>query len=182
MSSMLLNLSLAVVLAPAPADEKINLPSGPPPQIVLAVLKDGKCEVTYPAMVMVPVTREEVRTRVVNVDGKQVPVQEKVAVTSYQSRHVTTTLDRPRAFDRSGKEVDAKRLAELLKKPAVVLLSSDGKPVDPFYMRTIKEGTLTLVAAVGAKPAALPPVDRPPPPPRDTPKPVEPKPLDRLPR
>src|SRR5262249_35408521 len=47
MSSMLLNLSLAVVLAPAPADEKINLPSGPPPKIVLAVIKDGKCEVQY---------------------------------------------------------------------------------------------------------------------------------------
>src|SRR5262249_40086155 len=109
MSSMLLHLSLAVVLAPAPADEKINLPSGPPPQTVLAVIKDGKCEVTYP--MMVPVTREEVRTRVVNVDGKQVPVQEKVAVTSYQIRHTTSTLDRPRAFDRSGKEVDAKRLA-----------------------------------------------------------------------
>jgi hypothetical protein len=179
MSSMLLNLSLAVVLAPAPADEKINLPSGPPPQIVLAVIKDGKCEVTYPAMV--PVTTEEVRTRVVNVDGKQVQIQEKVAVTSYKVQHVTTTLDRPRAFDRSGKEVDAKRLAELLKKPAVVLLSADGKPVDPFYLRTINEGTLTLGVHLAAKPAALPPADRPPPMPRDPPKPPEPKP-GRLPR
>ncbi len=174
MSSMLLNLSLAMVLAPAPVEEKINLPSGPPPQIVLAVLKDGKCEVTYPAMV--PVATEQTVTRIVNVDGKQVPVQEKVTVTTYKVQHITTTLDRPRAFDRSGKEVDAKRLAELLKKPRVVLLSADGKPVDPFYLCTINEGTLTLGMHLAAKPAALPPADRPPPIPRDRPKPAEPKP------
>jgi len=174
MSSMLLNLSLAVVLAPAPADEKINLPSGPPPKIVLAVIKDGKCEVQY--TVTVASERVQTVTRVVNVDGKQVQVPQKVVVTIYRQQPCTMTLDHPRAVDRSGKEVDAKRLAELLKKPSVVLLSADGKPVDPFYLRTIREGTLTLVTAVADKPAALPPADRPPPPPRDPPKPPEPKP------
>src|SRR5262245_32269258 len=81
MSSMLLNLSLAVVLAPAPADEKINLPSGPPPKIVLAVIKDGKCEVQY--TVTVASERVQTVTRVENLDGKQVQVPQKVVVTIY---------------------------------------------------------------------------------------------------
>jgi hypothetical protein len=172
MNSMLLNLSLAMVLAPAPVEEKINLPSGPPPQFVLAAIKDGKCNVTYP--VLVPVTREAVRTRIVNVDGRQVEVKEKYQVTSYTVEHVTVTLDRPRAVDRWGKEVDAKRLENLLKKPTVVLLSADGKPVDPFYFHAMKESTLALVMPFAAKPAPLPPADSPPPRPRDTPKPPEP--------
>jgi len=161
MSPMLLSLTLA--LAPAPADEKITPPSGPPPQFVLAVFKDGKCEISYP--VMVPVTHEETRTRLVTVDGKQVPVQEKVNVTTWKMQHATTTVERPRGFDARGKEVDAKRLADLLKKPTVVLLSGDGKPVDPFYLRTMKEGTLTIVIPV--KPIG----GAPRPPASDTPKP-----------
>jgi len=145
MTPMLLSLTLA--LAPAPVAEKITLPSGPPPQFVLAVFKDGKCEVTSP--VLVPETRTENRTRIVNANGKQVPVQETVTVTVYVVRHVSRVIERPRAFDRSGKEVDAKRLAVLLVKPTVVLQSADGKPVDPFYLRTMKEGTLTLLLPMG---------------------------------
>jgi hypothetical protein len=135
-------LSLTLALAPAPVEEKIPLPSGPPPQFVLAVFKDGKCQVTSP--VLVPITQEETRTVVRTVNGKPVQVLEKYLVTAFKVQHVTRILARPLAYDRSGKEIDAKRLAQLLAKPTVVLQSVDGKPVDPFYLRTVKEGTLIL--------------------------------------
>ncbi|MBI1914488.1 MAG: hypothetical protein HYS12_07080 [Planctomycetes bacterium] len=165
MTPMLLSLTLA--LAPAPADEKITLPSGPPPQFGLAVIKDGKCKVHFPELV--PYTTEETRTRVVIVDGKQVPVQEKVAVTAYRLEYRTREVDKPRAFDARGKEIDAKRLADLLKKETTVLLSADGKPVDPFYLRTMKDGTLTLAMPIAVRPAPVPPA-REIPKPRDLPK------------
>src|SRR5437763_14172585 len=166
MTPMLLSLTLA--LAPAPVEEKITLPSGLPPQFVLAVIKDGKCEVTSPAVV--PTTQEETRRRVATVDGKQVQILEKVQVTRYKVQHVTTVLARPLAYDRSGKAVDAKRLATLLAKPTVVLQSVDGKPVDPFYLRTVKEGTLILSMPISPLGTAPPPPDTKTAPPRDLPE------------
>jgi len=46
-------------------------------------------------------------------------------VTKYLVQNVTTVIERPFAFDRSGKGIDAKRLAQLLAKPTVVLQSVD---------------------------------------------------------
>src|SRR5439155_24937998 len=49
-------------------------------------------------------------------------------------------------FTVEGKAVDSKEVEELLAgKKTVVLASSDGRKVDPFYLRIIKEGTLVLV-------------------------------------
>src|SRR5262249_46204903 len=95
----------------------------------------------------------------VNRNGALVPGLEKYLVTRYKVQHVTRVIERPRAFDRSGKEIDAKRLAALLAKPTVVLQSVDGKPVVPFSLRTVKEGTVTLSMPPVATGAPAPPRD-----------------------
>jgi hypothetical protein len=50
--------------------------------------------------------------------------------------------------------VGRKKLAELLARETPVLVSADGKKVDPFHMQVIKRGTLVLVVS---QPVAAPP-------------------------
>ena len=44
-----------------------------------------------------------------------------------------------------GEELTEKQIAEALKKPTMVLLSADGKPVHPYYLTVFKPDTLVIV-------------------------------------
>jgi hypothetical protein len=50
-----------------------------------------------------------------------------------------------RAYRADGKRVDAKMLPKLLAKQRGVLMSADGKKVDPFYLQIMKADTLVFV-------------------------------------
>ena len=66
-------------------------------------------------------------------------------------------------FDAEGKKIDPQTLPDRLKKEAVVLLSTDGEPVDPHFLAAVKEGTLVLVPPVkqtDANPAPKTPVEK----------------------
>lgn len=53
-----------------------------------------------------------------------------------------------------GKELKKEEVLEALKKPSIILLSRDGKPVHPYYLKVIKPETLVIIDKTpGAEPA-----------------------------
>jgi hypothetical protein len=143
----------SAVAAPAPAEEAIKAPEGIPPATVIAsITKDGEFEITQPALV--PETRNEVRTRTVG----GVTVSETVQVTVFKTVQVTRRIkgEGVKVYTAAGKEVDAKGVAEKLKKQTVVLFAADGKKVDPYYLKIIKADTLVVVAPAPQAPEPEP--------------------------
>jgi hypothetical protein len=75
-----------------------------------------------------------------------------------------------KAFSVDGKPIERKKLRGLLKKETAVLVSADGKEIDPFYLQMIKEGTIILLV----QPVIHPPAVAEPPPPVEPPAPPVP--------
>jgi RNA polymerase sigma factor (sigma-70 family) len=121
-----------------PADKKADdpqLPTGPAPHQTLAyIAKEGVLLIRVPAT-----TYRE--AKFTDPDG--------VEHTYYHP--VMTWKQRPiddkdvEVYGTDGKKIDAKKWHDLLKKETPVLVSSDGRKVDPLHLRLIKEGTLILV-------------------------------------
>jgi hypothetical protein len=166
MAARLLSLGLLTLLAGGlRADDPPRLPSGSQPvQVVAGVDKAGNLLVWRTTTELVP----EQRTQRVERDGKveQRTVVVYVPVTR-QTKRSFPSKD-VQAFGTDGKPIEPKKLAELLQKPAAVLVSADGRPVDPFYLQIIKEGTVVLVIrGFEGQGAPLPRIDRPLPRPDD---------------
>jgi hypothetical protein len=110
-------------------------------QVLASVDKAANILVWRTSVELVP----EQRTQRVERDGQveertyvvHVPITRQVK-RSFPSKEV-------QAFATDGKQIDSKKLADLLHKPTVVLVSADGRPVDPFYLQIIKDGTVVLV-------------------------------------
>ena len=80
-----------------------------------------------------------------SVTASRPPQSVKVPIPSNRTaskQRVMIDARQVKAFGTDGKEIDAKKLARLLAKETPVLVSADGKPIDPFYLRVVKEGTL----------------------------------------
>src|SRR5438045_3688429 len=131
-------LSAALLTAPAVGVKgEAERPKGPPPLVMLAeVPKDGTPYLEQVRVRHVPQIRVvegvvggRVRKRHETVF---VPVQEAVRL-SLAAKGVTV-------FGTDGKPIDSKEVGKLLNKPTAVLVSADGKPVDPFYLRLAREG------------------------------------------
>jgi RNA polymerase sigma factor (sigma-70 family) len=140
----------AVVAARKPRG---RLPDGPAPVQALAALgKDGRLGVWRSGNYYEPRTTYNDRGN---------------AVTSYVLRSALVEacydLDDVRVQDAKGKEVDSSDLPRLLKGETLVLVSADGKPVDPLHLRLVKEGTLVLILPMPVLPPAVPPQAAPPP-------------------
>jgi hypothetical protein len=74
----------------------------------------------------------------------------------------TLDLAQTPVYTMDGKRVESKRLAELLPEQTPVVIARDGKMVDPFHLRVIKEGTLIVVPPPGpVVPERQPPAIRP---------------------
>jgi hypothetical protein len=135
--------------APAPTEEAIKPPEGPPPaQVIASMTKEGELEITQP--VLVPETHQEERT--VNVNGQA--VKQVVEVTGFKTVQVTrrVSAEGVKVTTAAGKEVDAKELPDKLRKPTIVLMAADGKKVDPFYLKIVKSETLVIVAPMPTPP------------------------------
>lgn len=56
-----------------------------------------------------------------------------------------------------GQKLSEEQIRKALKKPSIVLLSSDGKPIHSYYLKIIKPETLVIVdRSPGANPAKRP--------------------------
>jgi hypothetical protein len=113
---------------------------GPQPIMALALRRaEGAILLRIPTSYYQPVT-----TMV-----QETPDSEWKPVTTYRLVHgeksAMIDLERTEAFDTSGKAIERKALTDLLKKETPVLVATDGKKVDPFYLRVVKEGTVVLV-------------------------------------
>jgi hypothetical protein len=105
---------------------------------------------------MIPETRLGTRT----VDGKE----EQYTYTTYcpqnQPADYTLQPEDYRVFGVDGQALDAAAIARRLRFSLPVLVSDDGKKIDPIYLKPYKPGTLIIYVRPGIE-ALLPP---PPPP------------------
>jgi hypothetical protein len=92
------------------------------------------------------------------VGGQAVTRTIEVAVPTVTVMKKVVPLASVQAHGTDGKPIDAKRLRELLVSGTAVLVSADGQPVDPFYLRLLKDGTVILV--IGEKSDAPVPFPR----------------------
>jgi len=163
MTSTFLTLALLLpaTLAPAP---KATLPKGPPPRIVSASIdSEGGFQFVEVTTKYVP----QQRTREVNVGGQVQKVTETVTVPVTEMVQRKVDGENVEVYWVDGKKLDPEKVRKLAGKTLPVLVSSDGKPVDPFYLRLAREGTLVLVVSPKAGPAPAATEDRPKPVPRD---------------
>ena len=153
----ILGLSLAFA---APAPEPPDLPKGPAPKVmVLNVDKDGRpyLQASVSTTKMVP----ETYTRVIN--GVAVTQVRQVPFTVTEQRQIFLDDEGVTVYGPDGKRLDPKKLSKQAG-PAPVLVSADGKEVDPFYRLLARPGTLIIVstALAGARPAEVFPAPKPP--------------------
>ncbi len=81
-------------------------------------------------------------------DGQRVvQVVQTVVVTVPVSKIIKLSLgaEGVQVYGTDGKKLDPKEVQKLAAKPVAALASTDGKPVDPFYLRLARAGTLVLV-------------------------------------
>ncbi len=117
-------------------------PTGPAPLLARARLDGKRIHIEeaseFTDLIKVKVAKE--------IDGV---MKELIAeMTVVRSTATTRTLDSEwiKGCSVFGKEYDARTLADKLQKPTTVLVSADGKAVDPYYLRVIQEGTIVVVA------------------------------------
>jgi len=168
----LLAVAAALTLAtPLLAGEVGEQPKGVPPKVMTAsVEKDGRVFLLHLIAEVRPL-KEKVK---ILVNGQEQEVERTVYEQVMKQVKVYLDDKGVQVFGTDGKKIPAKEVAKGIKKPTAVLVSSDGKPVDPFYTRIAREGTLIVVApslATGAMPPGpVPPVPMPKDPPKEKPK------------
>src|SRR5207244_2886620 len=123
--------------------------------------RDGK-----PYLVVAVTSYKQVRVQFkVAVNGK-IEVRERAElVPVFEEMKIGLTDPGVTVYGVDGKKLDATRVR--LPGPTPVLVSADGNPVDPFYLRLAREGTLVIVAPrnfPGDGPMPLPPKEELPPP------------------
>jgi RNA polymerase sigma factor (sigma-70 family) len=130
-----------------------KLPESPAPVHALVELRGSRLTVWRRMVTYRPVTR--------NLPDRP------GSATSYEQVAEVLAAEYPlaevRTYDTQGKPVEKKKLAGLLIGETLVLVSADGKPIDPIYLRLVKEGTLVFVLPSSSPPAVgEPPVGAPP--------------------
>jgi len=156
----LVSLSLFAIAAPLPAPKT---PSGPPPRVeIVQVGEDGR-----PFLRGKPVEKfgrslvhERVPVTVVGKDGKQQTVYKTVAkdvpFSYYEYEAVYLDTKKLQIFGLDGKRLDPAEVRKHLARPVAVFVSADGKPIDPIFLKLLREGSLWVVAPELAPPANLP--------------------------
>jgi hypothetical protein len=160
---------LAALLAAVPVPE-VAVPKGPPPVVVLVTVQpDGAPIIPRTVTEYVPAI-EEYTVKV----GDRVETRKRTVYTPQQKEfHIALEGKELQVFGTDGKKVEAGDLRKLVSGPTAALASADGKPVDPFYLKMFREGTLVLVSPdlashLGA-PAGPPPATPKAPPPPEKP-------------
>jgi hypothetical protein len=175
------SLVLLTVLAQPPAAPAG--PGGAPPEQAVAIIDgEGKLRITqisFPCGYGNGPGGSATETAVLVKRGAD-KVRVKVKVNSL----VLTTTELPAnvvdAYTVDGKPIAAEKLAAMLAKERTVLISRDGKKIDPFHLDLYKEGTIILVPPADALQPAVAPYDNPIPGRGPQPLPPIPEPLEKL--
>jgi hypothetical protein len=139
------------------------MPKGPPPRVMMALVDaDGRAYIEttrYTTRIVVQKVQVKVGDRVEE-RGVNVPV------TVAEMVKVPLDAEGTRLMTADGKRVGPRDLKALLTKTSPILFSSDGRDVDPFYLRLARPGTLVVIAPGLAPPGEMPVPLPPPLPPR----------------
>jgi hypothetical protein len=129
------------------------VPKGLPPEHAMARIESNALLLEKFELTTAP--RQEVVE--FDVDGEVAEETIVRLVTECQTTESLYEVGRVRAYI-DGKQVAEDRLTELLAESKHVLVSKDGKKLDPFYAAVIKEGTIVLVipGTTGPQPAYWP--------------------------
>jgi uncharacterized protein (TIGR03000 family) len=122
-----------------PDDSPAKAPNGLAPEYALAIVKGDMVHILKP----VTQTMYVDETRTTMVDGKPVQVTVKVPKHVLKQVEEKAKLENVKAYDLRGKQVASEKVPVILEKETAVLLVHERK-LDPFYLRTVKEGTLLL--------------------------------------
>ncbi len=150
-------------------EERTTIRSQPPVFGRAVVDKKGQLILRRPVVYYQPITRF-IRP------GKDAPL---APVTSYELRitqQVTfhNAQDVP-VMELDGKRIEPKALMKRLQSEVPVLIAPNGRPVDPYYLGAIKEGTIILIPRVDPDRPVLPSAfAEPPAPPLTPPTPLTP--------
>jgi hypothetical protein len=87
----------------------------------------------------------EQRARAVQVGQQVQTVTETVRVPVMVTVNLMLDGKGVEVYGADGKKIDPKDVRKRVAKPVAALISADGKPVDPFYLRLAREGTLVIV-------------------------------------
>jgi hypothetical protein len=138
---------LTLSAADGPAQDATKLPTGPTPRLVvvgklmpeqgLLTIREGK---------LVPVVFQEKRAVVVG--GMQ--VEQLVTVTRFQTViEEKSIIIKGSEFQTAGGEtLKADEAAKRMTPGSIVLMTSDGKPIDAAYLRVFKSDTLVIIPPV----------------------------------
>jgi hypothetical protein len=137
-----------------PADPVVKLPTGSAPTMMVLQAKDKTLvrESTVQVAEAVPVTEK------VTVAGKE--VERTVYRTVLKEKKVTTAypIDGAAFQTANGKKLEKEEALKKLATPTLVVVSSDGKPVDEGFLAALKPGTLVVTMPMPATGAIMPPV------------------------
>jgi hypothetical protein len=160
-------LLLAVVglATAAPLPEELKPPKRMAPTLIPVIAADTKRdggEVTYISYVDVDVPFEV--SRIVEKDGKKVPVKATEYRKETRAESISFRLDGYKLFTADGKTVPPAEVARRIVPGAVLLVAWDGELPEPAYLKLFKPETVVLVAR--ARPgepggAVFPPRDMP---------------------
>jgi hypothetical protein len=147
------------------ADPDFSAVKSPPPAHGDAQIVGGVLFLTRARVVMIPETRLGTRT----VDGKE----ETYTYTTYspqnQPENYSLNPDDYRVFGVDGQPLDGTNAGRRLRLTTPVLVSDDGRKVDPIYLKLYKPDTLVIYVRPGMEPP-------PPPEPPAAPAPIGPPP------
>jgi hypothetical protein len=148
-------LVLAACVACLAAEDGSKLPSSPAPNHATArINKDGSLVLREAVLQTTYQIKEQTLE---SKDGGTFTRRVRVPVTVMREMTRSIQAKDIQAFTTEGKKLDARDLANFLKKDTPVLVSADGKKVDPYYLQVIKEGTIILVVPIArATPRPLP--------------------------
>jgi hypothetical protein len=148
----MLALLLTLFHAPVPVEPKVEPPKGSAPAILVAgVDKEGR--LFAERMRTRYVTQQRTVNQVVN--GKAVTKVYTVMVPVTETYRQHWSLDKAAISEAGGKKLDKEALAKRLAKPAVIVMSSDGKSIDAGYLKLFQKDTLVVV--IPAPPSKIPP-------------------------
>lgn len=144
-------LALLTLVVPAP---DTPAPQGQPPKVMaLSLDKEGR-----PFLRTIHTEyRTEKRTRTVNMGGVVVTEAYQVFVPVVVEIKVHLDDANVQVIGADGKRVPPAQFGKLFPRPGPVLVSADGKAVDPFYLQLLREGSVCVIAPALTPPAPIVP-------------------------
>jgi len=132
---------LSVLGALALASAVASAQPGPAPRVSRARIEKGNLIVP----VEIPVSREEIQDLEVEVMGVKQIRKVRVVIMEMKLVERARPVAGLKVYDLGGKEIDLETATRRLARTTPVLVSPDGRPIDPAYRRALNPGVLVLV-------------------------------------